>query len=99
HHEEAAGVLEDRHVPADLTEPAERDHAQPAGRQGRGRPQLGVRVTHWIFTPPAARSVRSRSISASVAFGSGARTTPPGRPSRLSAAFVMMTPWDRNRPV
>ena len=99
HHEKPARVLEDRHVAAYLTEPAERDQAQAISGQGRWRPQLGVRVTHLSFTPPAARSVRKRSTSGSVAFDSGSRTGPPGSPSRPSAALVMMTPWFLNSPV
>ncbi len=90
--EQPAGMLEHRHVPADLAEATERDHAQAISGQGRWRPQLGVRVTHLSFTPPAAMSVRSWSTWLSVASVSGSRTRPPGRPSKPSAALVMMTP-------
>ena len=34
--QQLAGVLEDRHVAADLAEAAERGHAQAAGGQSRG---------------------------------------------------------------
>ena len=47
------------------------------------------------FTPPATRSVRSRSTCCGVASISGPRTVPPGSPSRLSAALVAIAPWVR----
>ena len=46
HDEQAAAVLEDRHVPADLAEPAERDDAQAVAGEGGGRGEVGVRVAH-----------------------------------------------------
>ncbi len=85
HHEQPAGVLEDRHVAADLAEPAERDQAQATGGQRRRGPQLWVRMAHLSFTPPAVRSSRSCSISAGVASDSGSRTGPPGRPEQARA--------------
>ena len=113
HDEQAAAVLEDRHVPADLAEPAERDDAQAVARELGGRGEVGMRVAHapvpcspssltaaapGSFTPPAVRSSASRCRSASVAASSGARTAPPGRPSRSSAALVITAPWLRNSP-
>src|ERR1019366_7677031 len=97
--EEAARVLEDGHVAADLTEPAQRDDAQPVSGQGRRRPEAGVRMAHRSFTPPATRSARSCSVSAGVASTSGSRTGPPGIPSMPSAAFVVITPRARVIPV
>ena len=92
HDEQPPGVLEDRHVPADLAETAERDYAQAVpGQSGRGA-ESGVRMAHVSFTPPASRSSRSCCISAAVASASGRRTGPPGRPSIDSAAFVVITP-------
>ena len=41
HDEQAAAVLEDRHVPADLAEPAERDDAQAVARELAGRARSG----------------------------------------------------------
>src|SRR6185312_13276017 len=65
HDEQSATVLEDRHVPADLAEAAERDDAQPVARQLAGRGEVGVRVAHSL-TPPAVRSSASWCLSASV---------------------------------
>ena len=45
-HQQLAGVLEHRHVAADLAEPAQRDHAQAALGQGRRRPEFGMTATH-----------------------------------------------------
>ena len=42
---------------------------------------------------------RRRRAELRVASGSGGRTDPPGRPSRLSAAFVRISPCVRNTPV
>ena len=95
HDEQAAVVLQHGHVPADLAQAAKAHDAQRAGREGGRCAQLRVRVTHLIFTPPATRSARSCSISAGVASISGPRTGPPGSPSRLSAALVVITPWVR----
>ena len=97
HDEQPAAVLEDRHVPADLTEAAERDDAQAVGGELGGRGEVGVRVAHSL-TPPAVRSSASWCLSASVAARSGSRTAPPGRPSRSSAALVITAPWLRNSP-
>ena len=99
HDEQAPGALKDRHVAADLAEPAQRDDAQAVRFERRRGPELGMRVAHRSFTPPASRSVRSCCISAGVASASGARTGPPGRPSMLSAAFVVMTFWVRVMPM
>ena len=44
--QQLAGVLEDRHVAADLAEAAEGDHAQAAVGQGRRGAEFGVRVAH-----------------------------------------------------
>ena len=97
HDEQPATVLEDRHVPADLAEAAERDDAQPVARQLARRGEVGVRVAHSL-TPPAVRSSASWCLSASVAASNGSRTAPPGRPSRSSAALVITAPWLRNSP-
>ncbi len=99
HDQQPARVLEDRHVPADLAEPAQRDDPQAVGGEGRRRPEFGVRVAHRSFTPPATRSVRSRSASDGVASASGRRTGPPGRPSMASAALVETVPCIRVMPV
>ena len=51
HHEQAAAVLEDRHVPADLADPAQGDDAQ-AFRCQRGRQaEIRVRVAHARVSP------------------------------------------------
>ncbi len=92
HDEQPPGVLEDRHVPADLTQAAKRHDAQAVRGQGRRRPEPGMRVAHRSFTPPASRSARSCCISAPVASASGGRTGPPGSPSSPRAALVMITP-------
>src|SRR5690606_26859245 len=44
--QQPAGVLEDRHVPADLAEAAEGDDPQGALGERRRRPEFGVRVAH-----------------------------------------------------
>ena len=46
--QQLALVLEDRHVAADLAEAAERHDPQGAGRELRGRLQLGVGVAHSV---------------------------------------------------
>ena len=46
--EQAAVVLEDGHVAADLAEAAERDDPQPSGRQRRGCGELGVGMAQGI---------------------------------------------------
>ena len=46
--EQAAVVLEDGHVAADLAEAAERDDPQPSGRQRGRRGELGVGMTQGI---------------------------------------------------
>ena len=46
HDEQAAAVLEDRHVPADLAEAAERDDAQAVACELAGRGEVRVRVAH-----------------------------------------------------
>jgi len=62
HYEEAAAVLEDRHVPADLAEPAQGYDAQAAAGQRGRRGEIRMRVAHALrpfpgsFTPPAVRS-------------------------------------------
>ncbi len=99
HDQQPARVLEDRHVPADLAEPAQGDDPQAVAGEGRGRPELWVRVAHRSFTPPATRSVRRRSASAGVASASGGRTGPPGSPSMASAALVDIVPCIRVMPV
>jgi hypothetical protein len=44
--EQPAAVLEDRHVPADLTEAAERDNAQAAPAKRGGAGEVRMRVAH-----------------------------------------------------
>ena len=99
--EQAAAVLEDRHVAADVAEPAERDDAQPVGRQRRRGAELGVRVASCDRTRSRRRRRRrarargapcpSRGIGSS-----GSRSAPPpGRAWCSSAAFTAMTPWVR----
>jgi hypothetical protein len=55
----AAGVLEDRHVAADLAEAAERDDAQAAVASGGGGPSSGCGVAHASATPCGVRSCAS----------------------------------------
>ncbi len=105
HDEQAAPVLEDRHVPADFPQAAERDDAQAVAGKAGGQGEVGMRVTQDVipavpgsFTPPAVRSSMSCCLSASVAASSGPRTAPPGWPSRSSAALVITAPWLRNSP-
>src|SRR5262249_419257 len=45
-HEQPAGMLEPRHVPADLTQSPERDPPQAVGGQRRRRAELRMRMTH-----------------------------------------------------
>ena len=96
--EQPAGVLEDRHVAADLAETAERDDAQGAVRQRGRRTEVRMRMAHGSSTPPAARSTRNVASCSSVASTSGSRTGPAGSPSRRNAAFARMTPCVRNMP-
>ena len=46
HDQQPARVLEDRHVPADLTETAKRDDAQAATAKRGRRGEVRVRVAH-----------------------------------------------------
>ncbi len=104
------GVLEHRHVAADLTEAAEPDDAQAVPGQRGGRPSRDAGGS----AAPAARRLRvlmPRSPAASrrlrpgrcAAARSGlawrrraaGRVIPPGSPSRRSAAFAMIAPWVR----
>src|SRR5665647_1819467 len=51
-HEQLALVLEDRHVAADLAQPAQRGHAQDAAREaGRGLQVLGLGWVHEVNPP------------------------------------------------
>ena len=59
HDEQPATVLEDRHVPADLAEAAERDDAQPVARQLARRGEVGVRVAQQL---DAARGQVERQL-------------------------------------
>ena len=97
--EQSSGVLEDRHVAADLAETAERDDAHRTFGQGWWCRQFGMCVTHDRSTPPSRRSRSSCSICVAVASTSGARTGPAGSPCRRSAALVRMTPCVRKIPV
>ncbi len=54
HDEQAAAVLEDRHVPADLAEAAQGDDAQAAAGQRGRRGEIWVRVAHALRPSPAA---------------------------------------------
>src|SRR5262249_9334577 len=98
--EQVAVVLEHRHVAAHLAEPAQRDHAQAVGGQGRwgSEARLGGAHAAKPSTPPSARSRTSWATCSGVASGSGSRTGPAGRPRWASAAFVRIAPWVRNRP-
>ena len=58
--EQTAGVLEDGHVAADLSEPTQCDDAQGAGGQCRRQGELGVRVTH--VAPGGIRCDRRRRL-------------------------------------
>jgi hypothetical protein len=80
--EQPPGVLEDRHVAADLAQAAERDDAQRAVRECRWCAELRVRVAHAALpgTPALRRSSCSTESCSSVAGTSGSRTGPPGRP-------------------
>ena len=98
--EQPARVFEDGHVAADLAEAAERDHAQAAGGQRRRRPELRVRMTHLSFTPPAVEVLAELlDLGRGGVWQRQPDSVPPGSPSRLSAALVMITPWVRNMPV
>jgi hypothetical protein len=59
--QELAAVLEDGHVPADLTEPAEADDAKPSARKIGGSGEFGVRVTHDLTLPEAGRLSPTRT--------------------------------------
>ena len=54
HDEQPAAVLEDRHVPADLADPAQGDDAQAAAGQRGRRGEVRVRVAHALMPSPAA---------------------------------------------
>ena len=73
--QQLAVVLEDRHVPPDGAEAAERDDAQGALGQRRGRFHLEVRLTH-AATPLRATLSRPATCHSSVP-RSGARSSPP----------------------
>ena len=63
--QQLAGVLEDRHVAADLAEPAQRDHAQAALGQGRRRAEFGMGATHTVnvtATRNAKRGPRRQTV-------------------------------------
>ena len=99
--QQSPGVLENGHIATDLAEAAERDDAQALLRQRPGGAEIGMRVAHARQLQPGRRAVgpqRRRSRSG-VASTSGSRTGPAGRPSRPSAALVMITPWVRKKPV
>ena len=86
--QQPAGVLEDRHVAADLAEAAEGDDAQAALRQLGRRPELGVRVAHEIRSrgpradgPPRRRW---RPAAGAVRCARGSPRRAAARPSRGS---------------
>ena len=101
--EQAAGVLEDGHVAADLTEPTQRDDAQGAAGQGRRQGELGVRVTHVSpggISAPRRRAARrhegrhgsARARRRTRGRAGGAPSARAARPSTWSAAFAA-TAW------
>ena len=75
--QQPAVVLEDGHVPADLTETAERDDPQAALDQVARRGQLGMGMTH-VVTPDRFRGGRPRP-------GPRAAPRPPRRPGARAA--------------
>src|SRR5690606_38963864 len=60
--QQAAGVLEDRHVPADLAQPAQRDDAQAATWQLRRGAEIRMRMAH-ARPPWSYRVLKTRSSS------------------------------------
>ena len=99
--EQPAGVLEDRHVAADLAEAAERDDAE-AAVGAAGAAAAGV-TAGWVMPrirrpgrrpgpAPAARSARPSRRPAAGAAGRPAGRGGPARPWSGS------TPWVRNMP-
>ncbi len=78
--QQLAAVLEHGHVAADLTETAEREHAQrPFGQRGRGG-EVEVQMTQRMFR--SERAARMTASCSSVACESGSRTR-----------AELMTPW------
>src|SRR5829696_6715677 len=70
-HQQAARMLEDGHVAADLAEPTQWDDSQAALGQRRRVGQLRVGMAH--SRPASMRSARSSATCASVASTSGER--------------------------
>ena len=71
-----------------------------AGTQRRRGPQLGMRVAHLSFTPPATRSVRSRSASADGRVGQRQADRPAGQPEHGQRGLGQITvPGIRIMPV
>ncbi len=75
--DDAAVVLDDRHVLADLPQPSEREDAQRAAHARAA-----------FSSPCRSRAARTASASSSLASTSGRRSPPTSRPSRLSAHFT-----------
>ena len=93
--EQAAVVLEDGHVAADLAETTESDHPEPPVRQGRRRGQLGVRMAQ-LRRPASFRAVRTTSTRASSASTRGRRTVRLScTPRSCIAALAVITPGAR----
>ncbi len=78
-HDDPAVVLDDRHVLADLSQPAEGQDAQ-------------LRAHAWVLVSRPWRSsiARTAAVSSAVASTSGRRRPPTSWPSRFSAAFVQV---------
>ncbi len=91
--EQLAAVLDDGHVPADLTEAAEGDDADAAVLQGAGQLELGVRVAHRVGSVRGRPGAR-RGAPAGSRPGAAGRSADSMTPSSTSAALAMIAPCD-----
>ncbi len=80
--EQPPEVLEDRHVPADLTEPAERDDAQAVARQRRRRGQVRMRESSPGSSVSGIVLAASRRQRSGLGLAFAARRRSPGAAGR-----------------